>query len=99
MSDHASPAVSGTVQADVLCRASLWALLQDWLDSLAADGDRHDMVMGDGGLCYDDCPACTAAKLAKAMREEAQNVCVSDGPADAPELTRSAEGPFAARNG
>ena len=27
------------------------------------------------------------------------NVCVSDGPADAPELTRSAEGPFAARNG
>lgn len=27
------------------------------------------------------------------------NVCVSDGPAGAPELTRSAEGPFAARNG
>lgn len=27
------------------------------------------------------------------------NACVSDGPADAPELTRSAEGPFAARNG
>ncbi len=25
--------------------------------------------------------------------------CVSDGPANAPELTRSAEGPFAARNG
>lgn len=28
-----------------------------------------------------------------------QNACVSDGPADATELTRSAEGPFAARNG
>ena len=27
------------------------------------------------------------------------NVCVSDGPTDAPKQTRSAEGPFAARNG
>jgi len=34
--------------------------------------------------------------LARAL--EMPNVCVSDGPADAPELTRSAKGPFAARN-
>lgn len=68
-----SAAPSGTVRADVLCRASLWNWLQDWLDSMASDGDRHDMRMGGGGQCWDDCPACTAAKLAKAMREEAQN--------------------------
>ena len=73
METDAKPAGTGTVGADVLCRAALWAWLQDWIDSLAADGDRHDMVMGGGGRCYDDCPACTAAKLAKAMREEAQN--------------------------
>jgi hypothetical protein len=43
------------------------------------------------------------ANCAKDCREAARalppNVFVSDGPADAPELTRSAEGPFAARNG
>lgn len=36
---------------------------------------------------------------AGAVFKPAPNVCVSDGPADAPELIRSAEGPFAARNG
>ena len=58
-------------KAHVTCRASLWNWLLDFLDALAADEDRHDMRMGGGG-CYDDCPACSAAKLAKHMREEAE---------------------------
>lgn len=37
--------------------------------------------------------------VAEGVRPLLPNACVSDGPADAPELTRSAEGPFAARNG
>ncbi len=62
-----------TTPTPIVCSARLWNKLQKWLDSLAKNGDRHDMVMGGAGRCYKDCPACTAADLAKAMRNEAQN--------------------------
>ena len=41
----------------------------------------------------------TRAVQVRQWIEKLRNVCVSDGAADAPELTRSAGGPFAARNG
>lgn len=53
----------------VLCRKSLWVWLQDFLDSLATDEDRHDYVPGGKGRHYGHCPGCTAAKLLEAMKE------------------------------
>lgn len=50
------------------------------------------------GLSHEKANEC-ADELMRALFGCKPNVCVSDGPADARKTTRSAEGPFAARNG